>query len=287
MGHAERRRAVMFRDRDVVGLSGLEIGPLTDPIVLKAQSDVAYVDHITTEGLIEKYRGDPNVPADRIVPVDHAMGGQTFVATFARDRYDYVVASHVAEHIPDLIGWLRDLHAILKPGGVLHLVLPDKRYSFDCRRCETTLADMLDAYIRRAKKPTVRQILDCALGVTEPRSGEIFLGLASADEFPFIHTVGSALTIADDAFQNDRYVDVHCSVFTPRSLARIMADLVSADLIQFSCCDFVDTSRENNFEFFVSLRKDRHTPLLHDSWMAVVEGARDPIEGATTKGEHV
>ena len=35
------------------------------------------------------------------------------------------------EHTPDLIAFLADCDAVLKDTGVLSLVIPDKRYSFD------------------------------------------------------------------------------------------------------------------------------------------------------------
>jgi len=59
--------------RDRIRLSGkrvLEIGPLDNPIVLRLEADVTYVDHADTETLRAKYRDDPAVNVRRIVPID-------------------------------------------------------------------------------------------------------------------------------------------------------------------------------------------------------------------------
>jgi len=46
-------------------------------------------------------------------------------------RFDYCLASHVIEHIPNPIAFFQSIAHLLKPGGVLSLAVPDKRYTFD------------------------------------------------------------------------------------------------------------------------------------------------------------
>ncbi len=52
---------------------------------------------------------------------------------------DLLVASHVIEHVPDLITWLREIASVLKPTGQARLAIPDRRYTFDLLRVETQL----------------------------------------------------------------------------------------------------------------------------------------------------
>ncbi|MDC0667596.1 methyltransferase domain-containing protein [Nannocystis radixulma] len=47
---------------------------------------------------------------------------------FADDRFDHVFAVHVLEHIRDLVGLMRELHRILRPTGVLHVLSPHWRF---------------------------------------------------------------------------------------------------------------------------------------------------------------
>ena len=116
---------------------GLEIGPLTRPLLTKVDGRTFYADHSSTEDLIKKYKGDPAVPEGDICEVDYDLRVVPLSKTNNHGNYDYVVASHVIEHVPDIIGWLGEIESILKVGGSLALVVPDKRYTFDYFRRES------------------------------------------------------------------------------------------------------------------------------------------------------
>ena len=45
--------------------SGIEIGPLTNPIVRKDMGDIAYADRADTEELRYWYRNDPTLDIDK------------------------------------------------------------------------------------------------------------------------------------------------------------------------------------------------------------------------------
>ena len=62
--------------------------------------------------------------------------------------------------MPDLVTWLHEVAAVLKPEGDFRLVIPDRRYTFDLLRAETVLADVLAAHMVRARIPQVRQVID-------------------------------------------------------------------------------------------------------------------------------
>ncbi len=59
------------------------------------------------------------------------------------DTLDYLCSSHVLEHLPDPIAALHEWHRVLRPGGLLYLVVPDKRYTFDEPREVTSCAHLL------------------------------------------------------------------------------------------------------------------------------------------------
>ena len=62
-----------------------------------------------------------------------------------KHAYDWIVASHLVEHTPDLIGFLNDCDSLLKENGVLSLAIPDQRYCFDYFRPLTGIGHVIDA----------------------------------------------------------------------------------------------------------------------------------------------
>src|SRR6185312_6752143 len=121
---------------------GVEIGPSHDPIAPKRDGfRVHVIDHGTREELLAKYAGHHGLQLDRIEEVDFVWKGQSYLElTGNAKHYDWIIASHLIEHTPDLIAFLADCDSILKDDGVLSLVIPDKRYCFDRFRPVTGLA---------------------------------------------------------------------------------------------------------------------------------------------------
>jgi len=70
----------------------------------------------------------------------------TDLSAIESGSYDFLLSSHSLEHIANpfkaLAEWLR----VLKKDGAIVLVLPDQRYTFDCRRQVTTFEHLLQDY---------------------------------------------------------------------------------------------------------------------------------------------
>src|SRR5690242_1932543 len=111
--------------------TGLEIGPLYTPrFARRHYPNIRYVDHATTVELREKYATDAFMAdhLDEIVEVDVVWDGSTSLrdavaAGSGVGPVDFVFASHVIEHAPDMIGWLRQIGEVLAPGGELYLAI--------------------------------------------------------------------------------------------------------------------------------------------------------------------
>ena len=104
------------------------------------------IDHASREELLSKYERH-EVAHDQIEEVDFVWRGESYVELTGRPgQYDWMIGSHLVEHMPDLIGFLADCDALLDDGGVLSLVIPDKRYIFDRFRPITGLARVIDAH---------------------------------------------------------------------------------------------------------------------------------------------
>jgi SAM-dependent methyltransferase len=248
---------------DVTTMRGLEIGPLASPRVLKGQGAVLYVDHADAEGLRYKYSTDPIMRhrLDEIVEVDYVLAqDQRLHDTVASDApFDYVIASHLIEHIPDPVSWLADIAKALRVGGILSLVIPDKRYCFDLNRRTTDISEIVDSHLRQLRRPSFKQVYDF---ISKEITGQVDTAAIWAGTANYSDTVRSdvedpdiaALQLCRTVANSEDFVDVHCNVFTPDSFLELYEKLARLGLIDFEIAYFAPTER-NNLEFFVSLRR--------------------------------
>ncbi|MBW4693766.1 MAG: class I SAM-dependent methyltransferase [Lyngbya sp. HA4199-MV5] len=236
---------------------GVEIGPLTNPIVTRDMGSIYYIDHASTEDLQAKYANDPATDISKIVDVDYIWGERSLAElTQNKQPFDYLIASHVIEHVPDLIGWLNEIRAILKPGGILSLAVPDKRQCFDYERQLTRLSDVFEAYLCRRKKPSSRQIFDHVASIVHLEGKYTWSKkVDETAEFTRYYSLNDAQVAAKSAFESDVYHDVHCWVFTPNSFFKLLRELAELGLLQFEVIQFYETT---GCEFYVSLRAVDH-----------------------------
>ena len=259
------RMQTLLQGLDPAKTQGLEIGPLQNPMLRKPEADVLYVDHVGTEALRAKYGNDPNVDPARIVEVDIVWSGGSLDAACRGRRFDYVIASHVIEHVPDLIGWLAQLKSVLHPSGTIRLVIPDGRYCFDYRRETSSVADMILAARANAVIPGPRQILDFGLNIAHRDLDEAWSGIPGSDPPPTRQEYDRTLAVMEDARSTGAYHDVHCWVFTPFAFARLMRQLAAYGLLGFACTQCTATA-ENSLDFFVHLMATDDEALIAYSW---------------------
>ena len=200
-----------------------------------------------------------------IVPVDHVWGAQTLSECLGGARVDYVLNSHVIEHVPDLVTWLGEIHSVLQPGGSLRMAIPDRRYTFDLLRAESTLADALDAHIRRTRIPLPRAILDHYLHYTDMSAIDIWDGRVEASTLMPTHTAAEALRIAEQSYATGQYQDTHCWVFTPLSFAKLGAALARLDLLDF-VCEHIYPTEFHELEFMAVLQSAADRRTCVESW---------------------
>lgn len=118
---------------------GLEIGALHQPQTLPPGVSVRYLDRLDTAGLREEYPELADLP---LVEVDIVEDGEDPVS-IADESIDFLIASHVIEHCEDPVFTIRNWLRILRPGGTIFLVVPDRRRTFDRGRPPTTTEHLL------------------------------------------------------------------------------------------------------------------------------------------------
>lgn len=242
----------LLKSIDVRSSKGLELGPLINPVVRRDMGQIRYIDHVDTDELRARYATHVGFDVDAIVPIDYVSTTGSIREAVGPDiPFDYVIASHVIEHVPDVIGWLGDIRSVLKDDGVLSLAIPDHRRCFDALRSPTVTADLIHAYLTKPTIPSPRQVFDhysCAVA---------WRGMIAWEEEPpfeelvLVHSETEALDRATTAATSGDYLDVHCWMFTPSSFTRLFGSLTRLHLVPFSLESCSDTV---GGEFFATLR---------------------------------
>lgn len=236
MGYNMRRQDKMLAGIDKTGL-GLEVGPGYNPILPKhAGWNVLSVDHADQAALIEKYR-QLGVDTASIEPVDIVWCDGALheaVPESLLGQFDFCLASHVIEHIPNPIAFFQSMARVLKPGGVLSLAVPDKRYTFDFFQPATSTADWLHAWKRGATVHSRRAIFQ-HIAYTAHLHGAITWSRFYRSSPLTLFTPD--LRAAFNAFEHmseeagSPYIDCHAWHFTPASFALIVLELSFLGLI--------------------------------------------------------
>ena len=252
---AQRQRWI-FATADRQGL-GLEVGASHKPTVSREDGfQVEYLDHATREELVAKYSGH-GVDLDRIPEVDHVWRGEPYPELVGgTERYDWVIACHVLEHTPDRVRFLKDCEAILKPGGVLCLVLPDMRRCFDALRFPTGLAEVCQAHDLENSRHDGAVLYEAHVTALRLAGRTVWDHSTTGSSEP-VHTGEQAAGVAAAADATQEYMDAHRWAFTPHSLRGLVEDLHAlghSGLREVACGDTVLS------EFFLALKKGGSGP---------------------------
>ena len=225
------------------GSFGLEIGPSHNPLApKKAGFNVEILDHATADELRQKYQ-EHNLNLDNIEEVDYVWRGEPLDELIGKtESYDYIIASHVIEHTTDIIGFLQQCAKLLKPTGVLSLIIPDKRYCFDYLRPISTTGDCIQAHFEKRSRHSIGVVFDYFSSVCRLNNNGAWGKDALQGELQLIHSLDDArhyMELAKDI--SAEYIDVHQWMFTPSSFKLILEDLYEAISFDTVGCEFYIT----------------------------------------------
>lgn len=237
---------------------GIEFGPLDRPILTRPGYQVLYADHLDRNGLREKYALHAPVDVDAIPDIDFVLGKHDFRGTFGDGRLHYALASHVIEHVPNPIAWLRDIHDAFVDGGDLLLAIPDMRRCFDALRQPSTAAEWVGAYLEKHSKPSSTRIFDALANEVTVNGNITWAHDADPRDMILSRCPTKAYELAESVMKNGEYMDVHCWAFTPASFCNLLRAAVSAGLISLRLERMTDTL---GHEFLVHLRRDDSSDL--------------------------
>lgn len=193
------------------GARGVEIGPGSSPVPGLEPRPV-YVDCFKAFGA-EVSLADYYGHAGALPFHDHSL--------------DYVVASHVLEHVANPAGALAEWRRVTRPGGIIYLVVPDRRSTFDRTRPLTTLDHLLDDLEAGTTACDPTHIDDFAFGV----DWSLFSPNTASDE---IDAARKKLARGmHEAVARGEDINIHFHTFEPGSLGDFLSTLPGIDAGRF------------------------------------------------------
>jgi predicted SAM-dependent methyltransferase len=253
--HLDPRAAKIIAALNLSG-KGVEYGPMDRPLVPKPEYSVSYLDYADRAFLAEKFRSNPNRNVELIPEMDIVTGGKLITEFVPESSLDYIVASHVMEHVPDFLGWLESSLCVLKGGGRIAVAYPDKRYCFDLKRKSSSVSDILAASLEKRTQPTFPQICDHIWNAAKVVTSECWAGKTTPENAPYLHSREHALSVLRTRATDNSYFDCHCWVFSDTEFIETLKELKSFSSIPFEIVSFNPTQR-NTLEFYVTLERCR------------------------------
>jgi hypothetical protein len=221
----ESREHIILRGIDKA-TPGLEIGPSHRPVAAKRDGfHVHILDHLDAAALRAKY-ATHGVDIDAIEEVDYVWSGQPLDALVGRDRFTWIIASHVIEHVPD------------------------KRYCFDCERENSSLGRIIDVAQAQSTNHSPGTAAEYFLKVRR-KGGLIAWNERHQGTLEPVHGLEDAVQ-AMAKVREGHYFDLHSWVFTPDSFRQIIRDLHD---LQFTGLREQHFHPTRGCEFFVTLAK--------------------------------
>ncbi len=130
--------------------SGVELGPGHHPMPIPYPGvTVQFVDRWQPEENLALFT---NLEAGATFPKPDIVANLDVdrLSALADVSQDFVIASHLLEHLADPLTQIGEIHRVLKPGAVVLVLLPDRRHTFDRKRDATPLAHLVADHRDRA-----------------------------------------------------------------------------------------------------------------------------------------
>ena len=264
------------RVQNSISLSGsiLEISPNWAPLVLSEDLEpggtITYCDRMPTNWLENREKDNP-LRAKFDLPVmtsnfDWTPGLKLGDCTEL--RFDYVISSHVVEHVPDLLGHMIEVSNVLKPQGKYTFVIPNGRGTGEYFKRLSEESDVIEHYFLGSARTSPGQNWDFLVNAVK------YDGTAmkdkKKDDFVRHHTDAEAIQDAARCFQE--YVDVHSWVFNRSSLLSMITRFNQLNLFPFTVIEFQESNMKTPdgepYEFIVTLSKCDY--LIPNSWVEIV-----------------
>jgi len=262
----------------------LEIGAYFRPIAARRDGyRVTTLDIFDAAELRRRAAADSSLGPDDVARIEEVdlVGSACDLADLTAAKYgpgrrfDLILSSHNIEHLPDPIRFLQQCAAVLGPGGILRMAVPDKRFCFDHFRPVSEVSEWLQAFHERRTQPTRYQLF----------RESAYHSAAGKDRRwkPLRQTLQSYRTLfATDPRLSDGYIDTHCWAFTPESFELLALDVRAFGLVGLEVGRITEPV---GLEFFVDLRPtDPTATFSEDDYFADREVLMERYLAAEARG---
>jgi len=174
--------------------------------------------------------------------VDVDVLGDVHALPFRENAFDFVILNHVIEHVENFVDVLFSLSQIIKPGGHLYLVVPDKRYTFDQYRKVTPYQHFVEEWLSGSAINRQQHYEDWVRCV----QGMYFQRINPADALAIAHATADLMQEA---------YSIHYHVWTAEHFLTCLFQLRHQLGLELELVDFAEPHSNLDNEFIVVLRK--------------------------------
>jgi SAM-dependent methyltransferase len=126
--------------------TGVEIGPGPKPQIRpSARTAVKYVEQATPDQWQKLYGMDSKVAVDESL-WDHYVVGNADKIPANPESLDFIFSSHVVEHLANPLGHMKYWNTLLKPGGIVAAIIPDREGCKDFVFPASSLEELVNEY---------------------------------------------------------------------------------------------------------------------------------------------
>lgn len=243
----------------------LEIGPLCFPMYPKSDGfNVEIADYLSGDELRQRYKDSIEYEADKIEEVDFVVSRHYASSIGKKGYYDIIAASHLIEHVVDIIEFINDCSTLLKESGKIKLVVPDKRYEFDYFREEISIRTVIDNHVYRTKanNHSIGTMIDALLNQVHVKGNSTYVpnsGIYFDKDMLFGWNKNNDwlddIVSNINKYSDEKYCNMHSGVFTPKSFEILVYQLNILGYIDFKIDELI--TEKNSIEFYVTLKRGK------------------------------
>ena len=119
-------------------LEGIEIGASAHNSFCLNTINVNFTNDTTIAQNEEIKRAGTSAMVDVVAPGDNLP--------FSDESFDFVISSHVIEHFYDPIKAIQEWLRVIRRGGYVYMIIPDKERTFDKPKKRTTLNELIERH---------------------------------------------------------------------------------------------------------------------------------------------